>query len=144
MNKGVAQRFHQRAQCQGNTMNNSIKLLAAIIASGATSLASAAAYSCSGSIDFVSVAPTGVVTVSSPSSGLMTFYPCSLTSTVNGVTVDTCKAILSVLMLAKATGAQVGWWFSDSIGCNRASFNGGNWYWLSDPSGNWYYGPQIQ
>jgi hypothetical protein len=47
-------------------------------------------------------------------------------------------------MMAKATGAQVGWWFSDSIGCNRSSVNGGNWYWLSDPSGDWYYGPQIQ
>jgi hypothetical protein len=47
-------------------------------------------------------------------------------------------------MLAKAIGAQVGWWFSDTIGCNRSSFNGGNWYGLSDPSGDWYYGPQIQ
>ena len=125
-------------------MKNTFKLLAAILGLGATSLASASTYSCIGTIDFVSVSPTGVVTVSSPSSGLMTFSPCSLTSTVNGVTAATCKAILSVLMLAKATGAQVGRWFSDSIGCNRASFNGGNWYWLSDPSGDWYYGPQIQ
>jgi hypothetical protein len=52
--------------------------------------------------------------------------------------------MLSLLMIAKATGAQVGWWFNDSIGCNRSTYNGGNWYWLSDPSAGWYYGPQIQ
>ncbi len=125
-------------------MKNTLNLLAAIIGFTVTPLVSAATYSCTGTIDFVSVSPTGVVTVSSSSSGLATFFVCSMSSTVNGVTVDSCKAILSVLMMAKATGAQVGWWFSDSIGCNRSSVNGGNWYWLSDPSGNWYYGPQIQ
>jgi hypothetical protein len=67
-----------------------------------------------------------------------------MASTVNGVTTDICKVMFSILMTAKATGAQVVWGFNDTIGCNRSSFNGGNWYWLSDPSGNWYYGPQIQ
>jgi hypothetical protein len=111
---------------------------------GVASLAFATTYSCLGTIDFVSVSPTGTVTVSSASSGLGTFYPCSMTSTVNGVTVDTCKAILGVLMVAKSTGAQVGWWFNDSLSCNRTPYFGGNWYWLSDPSGSWYYGPQVQ
>ena len=125
-------------------MRDIFRVWAVLIGLSTASISSAATYSCIGTIDFVSVSPTGVVTVSSQSSGLATFFPCSLTSTVNNVTVDTCKAILSVVMLAKATGAQVGWWFSDTIGCNHSSVSGGNWYWLSDPSGDWYYGPQIQ
>jgi hypothetical protein len=65
--KGVAWSCQLRAQDQGNTMKNTTKLLAAIIGSGLTSVASAIAYSCSGTIDFVSISPTGVVTVRSPS-----------------------------------------------------------------------------
>jgi hypothetical protein len=125
-------------------MKNHSRIWAAVAALVTTSVSSAAVYSCVGTVDFVSVAPTGVVTVSSQSSGLATFYPCQLGATVNSVTAETCKGILSVLMLAKATGAQVAWTFNDSLGCNRAPYYGGNWYWLSDPSGGWYYGPQIQ
>ena len=111
---------------------------------GLSLASSALAYSCIGTLDFISVSPTGVVTVSSQSSGLATFYPCSLSSTVNGVTPDICKGMLATLLTAKSTGAQVAWAFTDSIGCNRSSYNGGNWYWLSDSPSAWYYGPQIQ
>jgi hypothetical protein len=125
-------------------MRNHFRIGVLVVGVVATCVSRAATYSCMGTIDFVAVAPTGVVTVSSQSSGLATFYPCQLGATVNGVTSDTCKGILTVLLEAKATGAQVGWWFNDSIGCNRSSYNGGNWYWLSESPGGWYYGPQIQ
>jgi len=69
-------------------MKNSFRLSAAIIGLGAASLASASTYSCVGTIDFVSVSPTGVVAVSSPSSWLATFFVCSMSATVNGVAVD--------------------------------------------------------
>jgi len=55
-------------------MKNSFKLSAAIIGLGVASLASASTYSCVGTIDFVSVSPTGMVTVSSPSFGPATSF----------------------------------------------------------------------
>jgi len=125
-------------------MGRHFRIGLAILALTATSVASASTYACVGTIDFVSVSPTGVVTVYSQSSGLHVFYPCQLGATVNGVSPDTCKAILSLLLEAKATGAQVQWGFSDSIGCDRSAYNGGNWYWLSESPSGWYYGPQIQ
>lgn len=108
--------------------NEKHKLLAAVVGSGATSLASASAYACIGTLDFVSVTRTGTVTVSSPSSGLMTFYPCSLTSTVNGVDGGYLQSDAFGPDVGQSDGAQVGWWFNDSIGCDQASFNGSNWY----------------
>ena len=114
------------------------------LAGGAVASTALASYFCTGTIDFVSVSPTGVVTASSQSSGMATFETCQLGATVNGVTPDTCKGILSVLMEAKAMGAQVSWAFNDTIGCNRSSYNGGNWYWLSQSPLTWYYGPQLQ
>ena len=125
-------------------MRKRLKVWVALLGLSAASVSPAATYFCVGTIDFVTVSPTGVVTVSSQSSGLATFYPCSVASTMDGVTTDICKAMLSILITAKATGAQVAWGFSDTIGCNRSSFDGGNWYWLADPPAVWYYGPQIQ
>ena len=119
------------------------KFWAAMLALICASVASASTYECAGTIDFVSVSPSGVVTVYSQSSGLHVFYPCQLGTTAGGVSVDVCKGILSLLLEAKATGAQVAWGFADSVGCNRSSYNGGNWYWLNDGTSVWYYGPQI-
>lgn len=104
----------------------------------------ASAYECTGTIDWVSLNPEGTVTVSSQSSGLAVFYVCQIDSTQNGVSPNICNAMLATLLSAKATGAQVTWGFSDSVGCNRATFNGGNWYWLGGAPSSWYYGPQAQ
>lgn len=104
----------------------------------------AAIYSCVGTIDWISVSPGGVVTVSSDSSGLNIFYPCNINSTAYGVTPATCSSILTTLLAAKAMGSQVTWSFNDSLTCNRSSYNSGNWYWLNDGTSVWYYGPQIQ
>jgi hypothetical protein len=103
-------------------------------------------YACSGTLDWVTVSPSGVVTVSSQSSGLGTFYPCQIGTTVYGVGPDACKAMLSELLVAHATGALVSWSFSDSLACaNSQSTRGnGNWYWLGASPSSWYYGPQVQ
>ena len=125
-------------------MARHFKIWLAVVALIGSSAATASTYACVGTIDFVSVSPTGVVTVNSQSSGLGVLFVCQMGTTVNGVSADACKGILSLLLEAKAIGAQVGWWFNDSIGCSRTAYFGGNWYWLSDPAGNWYYGPQMQ
>lgn len=102
------------------------------------------AYECTGTLDMVAVSPSGVVTVSSLSSGLGVFYPCNLYSTAYGVPPAVCSGILATLLMAKAQGSQVTWGFNDSLTCNRAGYNGGNWYWLNDGTSVWYYGPQVQ
>jgi hypothetical protein len=105
-----------------------------------TAVAWASSYSCTGTLDWISVSGSGVVTVSSQSSGLGVFYPCQIGGTVYGVGPDTCKAMLAELMSARVTATPVSWWFNDSLTCNRA---GGNWYWLGAPPSGWYYGPQT-
>lgn len=103
-----------------------------------------AAYSWSGTIDWVALRPSGIVTVSSRSSGLNVFYVCQIGTTAYGVGPDACSAILVSLLAAKASEANVTWEFSDSLTCNRATYNGGNWYALNDGTSIWYYGPQVQ
>lgn len=129
----------------GRILSRLIRLLCLCLAAlGFVVPAGAAIYSCVGTIDWISVGPGGVVTVSSASSGLDTFYPCNINSTAYGVTPATCTSILATLLTAKAMGSQVTWNFNDSLTCNRATYNSGNWYWLNDGTSVWYYGPQIQ
>lgn len=102
------------------------------------------AYPCTGTLDWVAMNPSGTVTVSSQSSGLAVFYVCQMDGTMNGVSTDTCKSMLATLLTALATGTQVTWNFNDSLTCNRATFNSGNWYALSASPSSWYFGPMIQ
>ena len=130
-------------------MNRVSSIKTWLLASGATiglvASAVCSAYSCTGTIDWVSLNPSGVVTVSSQSSGMATFYVCQIGQTQDGVLPEVCSSMLATLLTAKATGAQVIWSFDDSSNtCNRASYNGGNWYWLGGSPLSWYYGPQIQ
>lgn len=103
-----------------------------------------AAYTCTGTIDWVLVNPSGEVSAGSKSSGLDNFSVCELGTTTHGVGPDACSAILATLLVAKETGAQVTWGFSDSMTCDRSTYNGGGWYWLNDGTSLWYYGPQMQ
>lgn len=104
----------------------------------------AATYSCTGTIDWVAVSPTGAVTVSSQSSGLAVFSICSLNQTEYGVTPTACNGLLATVLVAKEAGSQVSWSFNDALTCNRSNYDGGNWYWLNDGTSVWYYGPQVQ
>ena len=123
-------------------MRSILRILLAV--AGLCAAGEAFAYFCSGPIDWVTVSPSGVVAVGSSTSGLAGFYVCQLGTTMYGVGPDTCKAMTSTLMFAKATGATVSWAFNDSLTCNRSGFNGGNWYWLGEAPSAWYYGPQVQ
>ena len=131
-------------------MKRSKSLKKCLFALGATlglaaSGVSLANYACTGTIDWISLSPDGVVTVSSQSSGMATFYVCQIGQTQDGVTPDICNSMYATLLTAKVTGAQVNWQFNDSSNtCNRAGYNGGNWYWLGASPLSWYYGPQIQ
>lgn len=104
----------------------------------------AAAYTCTGTIDWILVNPTGEVSAGSKSSGLDSFDVCQLGTTTHGVSPDACNGILATLLLAKETGAQVTWGFTDSMTCDRSTYSGGGWYWLNDGTSLWSYGPQMQ
>lgn len=93
------------------------------------------AYACQGTIDSVSLDPSGVVTVGSSSSGLGTFYVCQIGTTANGVSSEVCNSILASLIAAKAAGEQVQWQFNDSGSCTTHA----QWAWLT----GWYYGPSL-
>jgi len=96
-------------------------------------------YSCTGTVDGVTVAPgTGVVIFSS-SAGLSSVYLCQLeasTTSANGtVTPEQCKAMLSVLLGAQLSRQAVQLSFSDSLTCTTHPA----WAWLT----GWYYGPAL-
>lgn len=101
-----------------------------------TSTSAFAAYECQGTIQSVSLNPSGVVTVHSPSSGLGVFYVCQIGSTTNGVGPEQCKAMLSLLYIARSTGQRVSFTFDDSLSCTTHP----SWSWLT----GWYYGPTLQ
>jgi hypothetical protein len=94
-----------------------------------------AMYSCSGPVQNVEVGPSGVVTVLAPAAGLGPAYLCEIGTTINGVGPDACKAILSVLLTAHATGASVTFDYSDALTCTTHP----TWDWLT----GWYYGPEY-
>ena len=127
-------------------MNTPLPMFTAMFLLVGAPSAWASAYSCTGTIDFIGLAPSGVVTVKSSQSGLMGFYVCQIGVSTNGVGPDTCKAMLAQLLAAHTARTAVTWQFNDSIGCNRSDFNGGNWYWLNTTVGGvssvWTYGPQ--
>jgi hypothetical protein len=92
-------------------------------------------YSCTGTVDQVSVDPNGVVILTSATVGLNAVYLCAIGTTMNGVDSDPCKSILAVLLTAHATGAQIDLSFSDSLTCSTHPA----WAWLT----GWYYGPNM-
>jgi hypothetical protein len=100
---------------------------------GATS--AFANYFCSGPVLSVDVSPTGIVTVNAPAAGLNYAYPCQIGATNNGVGPDACKAILSILIAAHATGASVTFAYDDSLTCATHPA----WTYLT----GWYYGPEY-
>ncbi|HEY8102388.1 MAG TPA: hypothetical protein VIF82_16740 [Burkholderiaceae bacterium] len=99
-------------------------------------VAQAASYACSGVVTGVALSPSGVVTVYSADAGLNAAYICQIGSTYNGVGPDACKAILAVLVSAKATGIHAEWSFNDGLSCTTHPA----W----DVLTGWYYGPVLR
>ena len=126
-----------RVQMTFMTRPTAIKLLTTVLRAASIMGASAAsAYGCTGTLDSVSLNPSGVITVSSTASQLRVFYVCQIGATENGVDPNTCKAILASLIAAKEAGEQVQWQFNDSLSCQTHP----RWTWLT----GWYYGPVLQ
>jgi hypothetical protein len=109
---------------------------AALVLLAIASAPTAWAYTCTGTISAVSLAPSGLVTISSATAGLNSVYLCAIGTSDNGVSSDACKAIVAVVTAAKTNGGQVTWWFSDSLTCT--THPGSNWL------TGWYAGPQLQ
>jgi hypothetical protein len=112
-------------------LTRTLLLIASLLVAGPA----AANYFCQGTIDSVEVSPSGAVEAYSAAAGLNYVTLCAIGATANGVSSDTCKAILAVLLAAHASGAQVQWAFSDSLTCTTHPA----WAWLT----GWYYGPNI-
>jgi hypothetical protein len=117
-------------------LRHTIRRIGTTLVLMASSSAAFANYYCSGTVQTVSLNQSGIVTVSSPSSGLGTFYLCQIGATTNGIGPEQCKAMLSMLYLARATGQKVGFTFDDSLTCTTHP----SWAWLS----GWYYGPTLE
>lgn len=98
-----------------------------------------ASYSCTGTLDSVTVSPgTGWVIFSS-SAGFGSVYLCLIEGTVNSangpVSPAQCKAYLALLLSAQASRQQVQFSFNDALTCTTHP----SWAQLA----GWYYGPLL-
>jgi hypothetical protein len=115
------------------------KLTVAVLASLWFATPAWATYSCTGPVDSVSVSPgTGIVILSMTGS-LNAVYLCNVDTTwssANGtVTPTQCKAFLSILLSAQASGRSVSLAFNDALTCTTHDA----WAALT----GWYYGPVL-
>jgi hypothetical protein len=110
------------------------KIALALTFAVASQTALAIDYSCDGPVNGVTVGPGGHVSAAS-AGGQQWGYFCQLGTTTNGVSPDTCKGILAVLLSAQASGKSIRIWYRDD---NNCSTNRG-WNYLS----TMYWGPSM-
>jgi hypothetical protein len=91
-------------------------------------------YSCDGPVTGVTVGPGGHVAAAN-AGGQQWGYFCQLTGTTNGITPETCRGILALLLTAQASGKSVRLWYRDDNNCS--TYRG--WNWLSTV----YWGPAL-
>jgi hypothetical protein len=112
-------------------------VLVAFLVSTLSFMAVASAYTaCSGPLDFVAVIPDGRVAVQSNAAQLTTVYLCQIGGSYNGIGPDQCKAMLSILLAAQASGKSVGWFFSDPNSCASQQ--------AYQATVGMYFGPMLQ
>lgn len=92
-------------------------------------------YSCRGTVNGVTVAPDGTVVLGSSSMGLVWVYLCNINTNANGVSPESCKGMLGVLLSAQTTGRQVEMWFNDNLTCTTHP----RWAFLT----GWYFDPTM-
>lgn len=95
----------------------------------------AGAYQCVGLVGGTQIAPTGVVSAEYIA-GMNWVYLCSVTTTTNGITPDTCKTIYATLLTAETQSRPVMLWFNDDP--NTCASHPA-WAWLT----GWYWGPML-
>ena len=99
---------------------NKVRAVAAAFGVLLTCEAAVANTFCQGTIDAVTVGPNGVVTVYSQGAGLNWVLLCNVGVLENGVSAESCKGILAVLVAAKVSGTPVQWAFTDSVACGQS------------------------
>lgn len=73
-------------------------------------------YSCSGTVTYLGLDGGGTLTVAGPG-GLPAVYVCSMTTSGNSWTTDTCKTAYATLLAAKVSGQTADIFFSDNLTC---------------------------
>jgi hypothetical protein len=90
-------------------------LLATLLAFSSAS--NALTIDCSGKVTVLSLqAPGGLITLSLLG-GPSYIYLCNVEQTYNGISATTCKQMYQTLMLAKITGASMGFRFDNQTTC---------------------------
>ncbi len=97
-----------------------------------------ATYTCTGQVSGIVIDPkTGRLMVKTIA-GISWPHLCSVSATYNGVDVDTCKQIYSLLLTAEISKKDVTMWFDDDT--QRGSCEShAPWTLLS----GWYFGPMM-
>jgi len=113
-------------------------LIAGVVGVLANAPAFAAQYACSGPVNGVTVGPSGMVAAES-AGGQHWGYFCQLGATVNGVSPESCKGILAILLTAQSSGKSIQLRYNDSIDCSTHLTQQAGWTFLS----TWYWGPEI-
>jgi len=97
------------------------KLAALFLALGFYSPSTYAAIACTGNVSLLALSPgNGIVQVSN---GFGVWYLCSVSSVVNGVPTESCKAVYSTLLAAQASGRTMTMDFDTTAQCSQL----GNW-----------------
>jgi hypothetical protein len=87
-------------------------------------------YSCTGQVTGGTIAPNGIVSVSGLAQASWP-YICDVNGTSpNGVTRETCRSILALLLSAQASRKSVQIWYDDVLSCTtRPSRTWMRWHW---------------
>jgi hypothetical protein len=97
------------------TMRNYL-LVVTLLSMALIAVPAYATYSCSGTVTYLGLDDGGTLTVAGPG-GLPAIYVCSMTTSGNGWTADTCKTAYATLLAAKVSGQTADIFFSDNLTC---------------------------
>ena len=95
------------------------------------------AYICQGPVTGLSINPKSGAILAERIGPLVWPQLCSVTTSLNGVSPETCKIIYSVLLTAQSTKKEVVMWFNDGKNCSQESHP--SWSTLT----GWYFGPKM-
>lgn len=98
-----------------------------------------ASYTCSGEVYGLSVNPKSGQVLAERAGGLDWPVLCSLKSEANGVSIETCKGIYSMLLGAQMAQKDVMFWFNDEASGGSCSSHNA-WGFLT----GWYFGPMLK
>ena len=117
------------------------QFIAAVLLTYAHSFASAVGAYCTYKVAKVSIEPGGTVAASLTGQSGSVLYTilCNVDLAYAGISPSVCKPIYALLLVAKNTQQDTGWWFDSptAFSCSSPS-------WIQLKSLGWYYGPIIE